>query len=154
MTHQQKRLATRVITAAIFGFIVSSLIAASVGMPFGIALFLGICAATASGLSLSIAWRKLVKSGETRAKGAFYCGVAGLMAAGLTGLFVGLSSGALRMLSGGSMGVGFVEWLLYAILVQPLMAALIGGIFAVPIGAIAGFAMSRNPQSLEPTPTS
>lgn len=154
MTLEKKRLRVRVVTAAMLGFIVSVLIEIRIGMPFGVGLFLGCCAALASAISIFIMWRKLVKSGETRAKGALYCGLAGLLAAWMTGLFVALFSGVIRLFTGGATGTGFIEWLLYALLVQPIMAAIIGGVFAVPIGAIAGFAMSKNPRRANTVPSS
>lgn len=141
----KNRLARRLALAALAAFAVCTTIAIKIGMPPKVGLMIGICAGLAALLSTYMCWQRLVKRGETRLGGLQYGALAGLMTAALTGLFLGLASGIMMLATGQMSPENFMNWLLMTVLFKPLYGAILGGIIAVPLGGIAGYALSKDP---------
>lgn len=101
-------------------------------------------------LSVRLLWKRLIYGGETRKRGARYGACSALLALFLMSFFAIIFMGFESVLiDGNTAKTNIVESLILLPLLTPLLffyAFILGGFLTIPLGAFAGYMLTKDPE--------
>ncbi len=106
-------------------------------------------AALATFVSIRLCWGSMLCKTETRGRGARYGALSGLLALLLTAIFMMTGMSVLSLfdaVTGGHIDLVSVLWVPVYTFVLFLYMFVLGGFLAIPVGALAGFMLTKDPQ--------
>lgn len=100
----------------------------------------------AAGVAVDICWRAMQSKGESKSRGALFGALAGFLSLILMSMFASILGNIMMLFSTHIGFTKFIELFFTNMFFTALYSFIFGGFLAIPIGAIAGFLLAKDPE--------